>query len=253
MTTGKRQILAEIKRLAEASGRPPGVRLFESETGIKYHDWYPDLWLRWGDALQEAGFARNVVQEALSDELLVEQYARLAQRLSRLPIQGEMIRESKTNPSFPSEKSFRRFGGKTKLLEAVAAFCRMNGDLDEVLMLCEGALQSQKPATEPSDPPKARITTGFVYLMKSGPHYKIGRTNSLARREWELGIKIPVPPRTLHYVETDDPVGVEAYWHKRFDAKRGEGEWFNLTADDVLAFKRGSESSESGRGLASRT
>ena len=49
---------------------------------------------------------------------------------------------------------------------------------------------------------------GFVYLMKSGPHYKIGRTNSLERRNWKLGIKIPVPPRTIHYVETDDPVGV---------------------------------------------
>ncbi len=238
MNAGKHHILTEIKRLAEAHGKPPGVRLFESQTGIKYTDWYPDLWLRWGDALQEAGFVRNVMQERLSDDHLLEQYARLAQRLSRLPVEGERIRESKTNPSFPSEKSFRRFGGKAKLLDAVAAFCRSNGELSSVLKLCETALQTKEHDDGSSDLRKNRITTGFVYLMKSGPHYKIGRTNSLARREWELGIKIPVPPRTLHYVETDDPVGVEQYWHKRFDAKRGEGEWFKLTPEDVLAFRR---------------
>ena len=83
-----------------------------------------------------------------------------------------------------------------------------------------------------------RIPTEFVYLMKSGPHYKIGRTNSVSRRGSELAIKIPVPPRTIHSVETDDPVGVESYWHKRFADKRGEGEWFVLSAEDVSAFKR---------------
>ena len=41
-----------------------------------------------------------------------------------------------------------------------------------------------------------------------GTHHKIGRTNSLSRRGYELGIKIPVPPRTIHYVETDDPAGI---------------------------------------------
>jgi hypothetical protein len=86
MNTGKRHILAEIKRLAEASGKPPGVRLFERETGIKGSDWYPDLWLRWGDALQEAGFTRNTMQKALSAEVLMEHYAGLARRLSRLPL-----------------------------------------------------------------------------------------------------------------------------------------------------------------------
>lgn len=80
--------------------------------------------------------------------------------------------------------------------------------------------------------------TGFVYLMKSGRHYKIGRTNSMGRREWELGIKLPVPPKTIHRIESDDPVGVEAYWHRRFSEKRGEGEWFNLSPEDIKAFKR---------------
>jgi len=89
MNTGKSHILSEIRRLAEASGKPPGVRLFERETGIKESDWYPVLWLRWGDALQEAGFTRNTMQEAFSDEFLVEHYARLAQRLARLPVRGD--------------------------------------------------------------------------------------------------------------------------------------------------------------------
>ena len=239
MNTGKRRILAEIKRLAEASGgKPPGVRAFESETGIKESDWFPDLWLRWGDALQEAGFTPNAMVEARSDESLLESFARLTQRLGHLPIQGELIRESKATASFPSEKSFRRFGGKNKLLSKLSVFCHTRVGFDDVVALCEGAATFQNKDAGLRPVRKPTVATGFVYLMKSGPHYKIGRTNSLARREWELGIKIPVPPRTIHSVETDDPVGIEAYWHKRFEAKRGEGEWFNLTADDVLAFKR---------------
>lgn len=178
------------------------------------------------------------MQEALSDEFLLKHYTRLAQRLSHLPVQGELILESKRNTSFPSEKTFRRFGGKGKLLKAVVDLCRANSGYDDVLALCENVLHDQKDDVIPLEVRKSKITTGFVYLMKSGRHYKTGRTNSLGRREWELGIKIPVPPKTIHHIETDDPVGVEAYWHKRFDGKRGEGEWFDLTVEDVLAFKR---------------
>ena len=102
MSVSKNQILEEIKRLAKVNGKPPGAMLFESETGIKKSEWFPDRWLRWGDALQEAGFTRNTLSEALSEEFLLEQYARLTQRLGRLPVDGEIVRESKVNPALIS-------------------------------------------------------------------------------------------------------------------------------------------------------
>lgn len=238
MNTDRRHILAEIKRLAKASGKPPGVRLFESETGIKESDWYPDLWLRWGDAVQEAGFTRNTMQEALSGELLIEHYARLAQRLGHLPVQGEITRESKANASFPSEKTYRRFLGKAKLLSAVAEFCKDKAEFADVLALCESGRGNRSAAEEEISAGKTQL--GYVYLLRHGSRheYKIGRTNNPIRREGEIGVELPQRLEPVHVITTDDPAGIEAYWHRRFTEKRLKNEWFALTVEDVRAFKR---------------
>lgn len=79
---------------------------------------------------------------------------------------------------------------------------------------------------------------GFVYLMQSGKYYKIGRSNSVGRRTYELSIQLPEKLKEIHKIKTDDPVGVEAYWHKRFEGKRADGEWFQLDRQDITKFKR---------------
>lgn len=74
--------------------------------------------------------------------------------------------------------------------------------------------------------------------MKSGRFHKIGHSNAAGRREYELAIQLPEKLKTIHVIRTDDPTGIEAYWHNRFKDKRKNGEWFDLTAADVAAFKR---------------
>jgi hypothetical protein len=230
----KTEILQAIRKFAHENGTPPGRTAFESQTGIKMSDWYPHLWLRWGDALIEAGFEPNKLSTATSEAVLIQNYIRLTRDLNHLPLKGEILRRAKTDSSFPDHSAFDRLGGKEKLLAAVLRYCKENPGNEDIIILIQKARADAKPTVERASMPHA----GIVYLMKSGRHYKIGHTISVESRERQLAIKIPIPPRTIHSIETDDPVGVEAYWHRRFDSKRGEGEWFDLTPADVSAFKR---------------
>ncbi len=102
-----------------------------------------------------------------------------------------------------------------------------------------------KLAKYPADAPdqlknraSEQAASEYVYLMKSGRHYKIGRSNSTGRREYELAIQLPESVELIHRIRTDDGVGIEAYWHSRFSDRRLNGEWFALTTEDVRIFKR---------------
>ncbi len=234
----KARILQEIKRTAEANGgKPLGRERFESETGIKESDWSGRLWVNWNDIIREAGFLPNQLTRAHDVAAVLDRYAGFAQELGHLPVKAELQLKRRSDRTFPSHNVFSRFGTKLELVEHVAQYCRSHAGYDDVVRLCEEYV-SQAQQESANEPECREGEIGFVYLVKSGRFYKIGRSNAAGRREYELAIQLPEKAKRIHVIRTDDPSGIEAYWHKRFEAKRKNGEWFELNATDVAAFRR---------------
>lgn len=233
----KQYILDEIRRTAAGNGgKPLGRERFAAETGIKPHQWMK-FWSRFGDAQREAGFAANEKNQPYDQELLLRHVASTARQLRRFPTFADLRVSERDNPGTPSSKTIlARFGSKARLVDQLAAFCHRHPDYSDVLQWC--------PAPGPQVESEviaqvAHFNDGFVYLMKSGRFYKIGKTNHVGRRERELAIQLPERLRTIHEIKTDDPDGIEAYWHKRFASRRQrDTEWFDLTKEDVAAFRR---------------
>jgi hypothetical protein len=141
-----------------------------------------------------------------------------------------MGREREDWPSYNA--LYRRFGGKGELTKRFRVFAESRPDLTDVLSyLPEAGEARQSSDTNLS-------SEGWVYLLRSGQHHKIGRSDTLERRIREIGIALPSSLLLVHAIRTDDPPGIESYWHRRFAASRANGEWFRLSASDVKAFKR---------------
>jgi|SRR6185436_7534550 len=235
----KTHILAEIRRTAaDNAGSPLGTQRFASETGIGRSDWYGKYWVRWGDALQEAGFAPNTLQEAYDESFLLDRLAALVKELGHFPVEGEVRLKARNDPTFPAATTFYQVGSKPQRVAKLVQYAREHHH-DDVVAICEPLLVPERQTNvERRDKSSENQQFGFVYLIRFGRYYKIGRSNAVGRRERELAIQLPEKTHLIHVIRTDDPAGIELYWHRRFEAKRGNGEWFELTATDIAAFKR---------------
>lgn len=230
----KEEILNEIKRTAqENGGKPLGYGRFEKETGIRPYDW-ERFWARFGDAQKEAGFEPNQLQGAHADQFLIEKLIGLMRKLGKFPTTREIDVARNTDPELPSLGAFQRLGTKDELAAKTIEYCKGKTGYEDVIEICQSILG--KPAEESNG--GSDVSAVEVYLFKSGRHYKIGKTNDTVRRGNELRIQLPEKMDLIHSIKTDDPSGVEAYWHRRFDAKRMNGEWFDLNSADIKAFKR---------------
>ena len=238
MSVTKDHILDEIKRTAEANGgQPLGRQRFYAETGIKETDWSGKYWVRWSDALQEAGYSPNRLQSAYEEQFLLEKLAAIVRELGHFPVSAELQLKRRQDSEFPSHNTFARFGGKAKLAARLAAFCQQHGGYEDVAIIC-ASIPSNSEQEVARNATEGFETFGFVYLLKSGRYYKVGRTNAVGRRERELAIQLPERAVIIHSIKTDDPAGIESYWHARFKGSRKNGEWFELSASDVASFRR---------------
>jgi hypothetical protein len=235
----RQHILDEIRRTAKDNGGVPlGHKRFAAETGIKYSDWWGKIWARWGDALQEAGFKPNRLTAKIGEEVILAKIAGLILELGRFPVAGEWRLRSRRGDGFPDQKTVRKLGDRVELATKLYEFCQNRPELKLVADICRTVMNEPKPSTASLETADDTRNHGYVYLMRSGQRYKIGATDDIARRGREIAIQMPDPTKTIHVIETDDPFGIEAYWQRRFAAKRTNGEWFELDRADVSAFRR---------------
>lgn len=233
----KDHILEEIRRTAaENGGVPLGKQRFFSETGIRESDWSGRWWTRWSEAVREAGLEPQSLNQALPEDAVLEAAVRIIRHLGHFPTAAELRLVIRQLAGIPSHNTFSRFGGMRGLRERVILYSTERG-LSDVLSILQVA-SALPPVTDPAAPPEPSLEEGFVYLLKSGRYYKIGKANSISRRERELAIQLPERAEIVHRIRTDDPLGVENYWHRRFALKRLNGEWFDLKPEDVKIFRR---------------
>jgi hypothetical protein len=230
------EITREIQRLAhENGGKPLGERLFLANAGLARSQLWSAGFGSYSDALIAAGFSKNKFNSASPPDVVLASLVDLIRRIGRFPTKGHIKAARARDKSFPSYEAFLTVaGGAFSNLPGVALqYCQANSISDIESFIPRGtglAMPDAKSAV--------RAFAGYVYLLKHGKHYKIGRSNNTARRRREISLLLPEELEHVHVIETDDPEGIEAYWHKRFTSKRVRGEWFALSSEDVAAFKR---------------
>jgi hypothetical protein len=139
----------------------------------------------------------------------------------------------RTHRDFPEINTiYRHFHSIDKMFRRLAEWASADEAYADVAAMLADRLS--EPETEIK-----RRADGFVYLIRWGANYKIGRGDQLERRVKQVRTGLPDSGKLVHAIRTDDPSGIEAYWHRRFADRRAEnGEWFKLTASDVAAFRR---------------
>lgn len=234
----KGDIIREIQRIAaNHDGQPPGIRTFGMESGFPRSSWEGTYWSKWSDALAEAGFTPNQRNQKFENQTVFMMLVDACRHYQRKPSLADMRLYRRTvNADFPISAIVKRFGADALWTAFAEWLSNQNGRfVDVVSMLPEFQVTSESESEVLS---QSRNSDGLVYLLKSGDFYKIGRSEDIERRVKEVRTQMPESLKLVHSIRTDDPSGIEKYWHDRFRDKRANGEWFKLTRADVVAFQR---------------
>lgn len=230
----KQNILEAIRQTAENNGGAPlGRERFEKETGIKPYDWGKH-WAKFSDAQKEAGLSPNVLNFAYENDFLLEKIVEIIREIGRYPTRADLLVKRNADQNFPSPNTIARLGGKETVAAKLSEYA-IKKQYKDIIVLCDKIKNSVRKNNE--DNISTSLDIGEVYLFKSGQYYKIGKTNDTVRRGNEIRIQLPEKMEMIHSIKTDDPSGIETYWHKRFESKRMKGEWFGLNSSDIRAFK----------------
>lgn len=74
---------------------------------------------------------------------------------------------------------------------------------------------------------------GFVYLLRAGDYYKIGKTINPSSRIKTISLQMPFPVEVFAIIPSLDYARLETLLHNVFHSKNTNGEWFCLTDPDI--------------------
>ena len=237
MELTQEQIISEYKKLKLKLGRVPNAREFYSETKVTDYS----------ARVAFGGNAYSKIQSEAGDEPrkfctngrkeyeFFEIYGRVVRELNRIPTVADWMHR-KEKPTLSGYRHKLKINWKQMPL-AFIDWAINKSDWEDVVDICTSYCKERKLYSENTEV----LTTsyGYVYLIKANRkgQYKIGKTGSPAGRKSQLSQLDPHDRRYEHVLETNDPCGLENYWHRRFEDKKVSGEIFKLSKKDLKAFK----------------
>jgi len=230
------EVLHAIRVTAKGNaGRPLGEKSFYRAANATRTDLWNSGFARYSEAVAAAGLEPNKLIKAAPTEKVMEGLIELVRGCGRFPTIGDVKTARRQRPWLPSYEALKRIAGGSlrDLPQQLLDYCKQRPEFDDVVRILGVVPHRGETATS-----LGRGILGYVYLAKHGKNFKIGRSNDVVRRRREVALLLPEELKHVHVIETDDPEGIEAYWHRRFAERRGRGEWFQLTAEDVAAFRR---------------
>lgn len=240
----KDEIIATIKALAESNGGVPvGRTRLLQEAGISEGQYSRFGTL--GELQAEAGYTPNSLNTALDEEVILKQLVELCNLHGTFPTTQKMRAAREAHPQrFPSHNTFTRLG-KTKAAQASAVVAWLSGkepltneEMEALRVCCPLAMEFEQ---ETKVPDAIFEACGYVYLFRDSTAHKIGSSIDPAYRLLSLQTGNPRTIVLVHQIITDDPKGIEAYWHRRFADRRritaGGTEWFDLQPIDIASFR----------------
>lgn len=232
----KDQLTRRLIQLAGERGGHIAFRAFVEATGISERRLRDQPWFQgWNKLLQEVGLDTKTFKvDRIPPEAIARAVAELMNRSGKWPTEDELRREKTHNAEIPNASTIsplRRSGELARLIVELGA---ANPEFADA-----AAIASKHLVQAPDEAATDERVKGYVYLLRSGRSYKVGKSGDPARRFREVKLELPDETVQVHAIATDDPSGIEAYWHQRFSAKRIRNtEFFSLVAEDVRAFKR---------------
>lgn len=74
---------------------------------------------------------------------------------------------------------------------------------------------------------------GYVYVVEGGGYYKIGKAKDIRNRTTWFELKLPFEVKLVYLIESEYYSETEKELHLAFANKRINGEWFDLTEEDL--------------------